>query len=247
MATAGVRVLCLNVALKSRGPEPATSELPDCTLSATIKLMPNPWLNVPLQDYEAHMNAPHVAQLGVLADLFEETLRRCGPSSVAILGIAGGNGLSRIDPAMVTRVVGVDINPAYLEAVRSRFQAELPLTLHCLDLAVEVVPEAPVDLVHAALIFEHAGTAGCLDSAVSLVSPHGYLSAVLQLAPNDAEPNVAPSPYPAMQTLGEHFRLVEPGNLRQRIEVRGFELQHETRRALPAGKGFWLGIFGRLS
>jgi len=192
------------------------------------------------------MNEPHVAQLNALADLFEETLMKCSPDSVAILGIAGGNGLSRIDPVVTTRIVGVDINPTYLEAVRNRFQAKLPLTLHCLDLAVEVVPEAPVALVHAALIFEHVGTGGCLDSAVSLVAPVGYLSMVLQLPSSNAEPNVAPSQYPAVQTLSEHFRLVEPDYMRQTMELRGFELQHETQRALPAGKRFWLAIFRRL-
>jgi hypothetical protein len=133
-----------------------------------------------------------------------------------------------------------------LEAVRNRFQAKMPLILHCLDLAMEVVPEAPVDLVHAALIFEHAGTETCLDSAVSLVAPDGYLSTVLQLPPSNANPNVAPSQYTAMQTLSEHFRLVEPDNLRQTMKLRGFELQYETRRALRAGKGLWLGIFRRL-
>ncbi len=78
------------------------------------------------------MNSPRVAQLDALADLFEETLRKCSPDSVAILGIAGGNGLSRIDPSVTTRIVGVDINPTYLEAVCNRFQAKLPLVLHCL-------------------------------------------------------------------------------------------------------------------
>jgi SAM-dependent methyltransferase len=207
--------------------------------------MHSPWLDIPLADYEGHMSARHVAQLDALADLFEETLRECRPDSVAILGIAGGNGLSRIDPAVTTRIVGVDINPAYLEAVRNRFQAKLPLTLHCLDLAAQAVPEAPVDLVHAALIFEHVGTEGCLDSAVSLVAPRGYLSTVLQLPATNAEPSVGESPYPAMQKLSGHFRLVEPYNLCQTMKLHGFGLQHEIRRALPAGKGFWLGIFQR--
>jgi hypothetical protein len=81
---------------------------------------------------------------------------------------------------------------------------------------------------------------------VSLVAPDGYLSTVLQLPPSNAEPNVAPSQYTAMQTLSEHFRLVEPDNLCQTMKLRGFELQYETRRALRAGKGFWLGIFRRL-
>jgi hypothetical protein len=214
--------------------------------SATMEFMPCPWLNIPLEDYESHMDARHVAQLGALADLFEETLRRCEPTSVAILGIAGGNGLSRIDPNVTTRIVGVDINPAYLEAVRARFQAQLPLTLHCLDLAADMVPEGPVELVHAALIFEHAGVERCLETAVSLVAPSGYLSTVLQLPSGNAEPDVAPSVYPTMQTLSSDFHLVEPHNLCQRLKLHRFELQHKTQRVLPGGKAFWLGIFSRL-
>jgi hypothetical protein len=200
-----------------------------------MDFMPSPWLNIPLEDYEGHMSAPDVAQLEALADLLEETLHRHKPASVAILGIAGGNGLSRIDPTVTTRIVGVDINPAYLEAIRARFQARLPLTLHCLDLAAETVPEEPVDLVHAALIFEHAGVEQCLKSAVSLVGPNGSLSIVLQLPSGNVEPNVAPSAYPTMQTLSQRFHLVEPHNLCRRLKLHGFELQHETRRWLPAG------------
>ena len=69
---------------------------------------------------------------------------------------------------------------------------------------------------------------------------------VLQLPPGNAEPNVAPSQYPVVQTLSEHFRLVEPDDMRQTMKLRAFELRHETQRALPAGKGFWLAIFRRL-
>ncbi len=208
--------------------------------------MHNPWLDVPLEDYEAHMSAPQVGQLRALAELFEAALGRCRPASVAVLGVAGGNGLERLEPAVTTRIVGVDINPAYLAAVRQRFQAKLPLALHCLDLSVEAVPEPPVKMVHAALIFEHAGTGGCLDAALALVAPGGYFSTVLQICLGNAGPGVGLTPYPSVQKLGEHFRLVEPAELRARIEPRGFKLQHEDRRALPDGKGFWLGIFRRV-
>jgi len=146
---------------------------------------------------------------------------------------------------VTTRIVGVDINPTYLEVVRNRYQAKLPLVLHCLDLAAEAVQEAPVDLVHAALIFEHAGTHQFLDNAIALVAPSGYLATVVQLPSCNSEAAVAPSPYPTIQRLSEHFHLLEPADLRQIIEQRGFELQHETMRTLPAGKGFWLGIFRR--
>ncbi len=79
----------------------------------------NPWLSIDLADYEGHMSAPSVGQLEVLSDLFEEVLRYCRPESVAVLGVAGGNGLDRIDTADTKRVVGVDIHPGYLEGPRT--------------------------------------------------------------------------------------------------------------------------------
>lgn len=72
--------------------------------------MSSPWLEVPLEDYEGHMLAPEVAQLPVLADLFAQALALRRPTSVAVLGVAGGNGLDRVDPALTKRVVGFDCN-----------------------------------------------------------------------------------------------------------------------------------------
>jgi hypothetical protein len=51
--------------------------------------MSNPWLGLPLGDYEGHMQSPGVGQLAVLSDLFREVLTMRSPQSVAILGIAG--------------------------------------------------------------------------------------------------------------------------------------------------------------
>src|SRR5690349_17888547 len=117
--------------------------------------MANPWLSIPLSDYEGHMSAPGVEQLGALSFLFSRALRRVQPRSVAVLGIAGGNGLEHID-ASVASVVGIDVHAEYLDEARRRYPS-LPLDLHCLDLSSERVRIAPVDLVHAALVFEHAG------------------------------------------------------------------------------------------
>ena len=50
----------------------------------------NPWLTIPLADYEAHMALPQVGQAQLLADLFAAELRERSPSSVAVLGCAGG-------------------------------------------------------------------------------------------------------------------------------------------------------------
>jgi hypothetical protein len=38
---------------------------------------------------------------------------------------------------------------------------------------------------------------------------------------------------------------IDPASLRATIEARGFHIVRESRRALPAGKAFWMGIFER--
>ena len=187
------------------------------------------------------MSSPGVAQLRALADLFEEALAYCRPKSVAILGIAGGNGLERIDPGVTNQIVGIDIHPAYLQAVRERYP-QLPLRTRCVDLEHQTVNEEAVQLVHAALIFEHAGTEQCLRNAASLVAPHGHLAVVLQL-PSGAQADVSPTQFQAMRSLGAHFRLVDQSKLHEGVESNGFTFVHQTRRELPSGKAFWLGIY----
>jgi hypothetical protein len=39
--------------------------------------MSNPWLAVPLAEYEQHMNSAEVRQLAALSDLFAEAIARC--------------------------------------------------------------------------------------------------------------------------------------------------------------------------
>jgi Methyltransferase domain len=209
--------------------------------------MCNPWLSVPLEDYEGHMSSPQVQQLAVLSELFGEALALCRPASVAILGIAGGNGLEHIDPQVTKRVVGVDLNPMYLDAVAQRYQRISKLELHCVDLAKDAASwdaDQLVDLVHAALVFEHAGVGRCLENAVSLVARGGALSVVLQL-PSETEHGVGATAFPSIQNLKDHFTFVDPVSLRGLLEQRGFCLRHETRRALASGKSFWMGVFAK--
>jgi hypothetical protein len=99
-------------------------------------------------------------------------------------------------------------------------------------------------LVHAALVFEHAGVGLCLDNALSLVAAGGALSVVLQL-PAEAGRNVGTSPFPSMQTLQPGFALIDPEWLRRTLKQRGLTMAHETIRTVPAGKAFWMGVFRR--
>jgi hypothetical protein len=212
--------------------------------AANMKAMPNPWLEVPLADYESHMNSAGVQQSAALSELFADALAHCQPASVVVIGIAGGNGLDRIDSRVTRRVVGIDINPAYLDAVRQRYGQMPGLELMCADLTERFDDCPPVQLVHAALVFEHAGIGPCLDNVLSLVGDGGSLSVVLQL-PSDAAPGVSKSQFASMQNLSADFIMIDPARLRATIEARGFHIVRTSRRALPAGKAFWMGIFGR--
>jgi len=204
----------------------------------------NPWLALPLEDYEGHMRSAAVDQLTALADLFGEALARLRPRSVAVLGVAGGNGLEHVDSTLTTRVVGIDLNSAYLAATKARFPDLRGLELHRADLEQDTLNLEPVSLVHAALFFEHAGTGRCLDAAVSLVAPGGHLSVILQL-PSAEHKAVTPSAYPSMATLAGDFALVDPHQLRRLLAQRDLRLTHQARRKLSTGKAFWSGYFER--
>lgn len=184
-----------------------------------------------------------VQQSSALSDLFRRALEICLPDSVAVLGIAGGNGLEQVTDATITRIVGIDINARYLDEVRHRFGTHPNLELHCVDLSQGELRVEPVALVHAALFFEHAGLGPALDNALSLVARGGRLSVVLQLPERDQR-SVTPTPYASMQTLAESFSLVDASHFRDLLEKRRFRLLQEELRPLPTGKTLWFGVFG---
>jgi len=188
------------------------------------------------------MASPGVQQLVVLSELFKRALDLCLPESVAVLGIAGGNGLEQIDPATTKRIVGVDINGRYLNEVQQRFGLLAGLELHCLDLAEQDFSLAPVALVHAALIFEHVGLGPAMEHALSLVAPEGKLSVVLQL-PSVDQQGVTSTCYTSMRTLQHHFALIDVTEFQALLEQKGFRLIEQENRSVPAGKVLWFGLF----
>jgi hypothetical protein len=84
--------------------------------------MRHPWLEVPIDDYEAHMSLPSVEQAQLLCAALERTITQFQPRSLAVFGVAGGNGLQFVDRAIVRRMVALDFNP-YVALCSRRFAA----------------------------------------------------------------------------------------------------------------------------
>ena len=102
------------------------------------------------------MSSAGVRQLTVLAELFKSTLDRCR-ESVALLGVASGNGLDQID-CKAQKGSSEWISISGISMRSSDGSAHSP-ELHCRDVAERGFGLAPVMLVHAGLIFEHVGLA----------------------------------------------------------------------------------------
>jgi SAM-dependent methyltransferase len=205
--------------------------------------MRTPWQEIPLEDYEAHMSLPSVAQAGMLADQLAHLIERHAPASVAIIGCAGGNGLERLDATCVKRVVAIDINPEYVAAAELRHAGRLGrLDCRCADVQSETLTFDPVELIYAALVFEYVDVAATFATLKRNLRPGGALAVILQLR-HSGQHVVSASPYRSLEKLTPVLKLVEPDELCSYARAAGFGVESSNRIDLPSGKQFWLQIF----
>jgi SAM-dependent methyltransferase len=205
--------------------------------------MPNPWLDIPLEDYEGHMSLPAIGQAQMLADQLALLIERERPTSLAVVGCAGGNGLDRIEPGQMERVVAVDINPAYLEAVGIRHTRRLTgLELYCADIQSATLQFEPVDMIYAALLFEYVDVGVALASLKRHCRPGGLLATLIQLPHRDHNV-VSPSPYKSLNLLAPVMKLIAPAELSRLAMAAGFVAAECDVIELPSGKQFSLQTF----
>jgi SAM-dependent methyltransferase len=205
--------------------------------------MSNPWLEIPLDDYEGHMSLPAVGQAQMIAEQLDRSLDRWAPTSIAVIGCAGGNGLDRIAGGTVERVVAVDVNPDYIERTRDRHAQRLQgLELVCADVQSESLIYDPVDFTYAALLFEYVGLLSTLKTLKRNSRPDAVLTVVLQL-PHSSVPAISPSPYKSLGNLATAMTLVAPERLCQGAEHVGFTVTDSTILDLPSGKRFCVQNF----
>jgi hypothetical protein len=190
------------------------------------------------------MSMPSIGQAQMLADQFARLLDRLQPATVAVLGCAGGNGLDRIDPQQVRRVVGVDINAQYIHETRARHAGRFSsLELVCDDVQSEVLQFEPVDLIYAALMFEYVDVSATVATAERNCRDGGVLGTVLQLPSSSV---VSPSPYASLGRLSTMIRLVAPSELRRIAELAGFLAVTQEIIELSSGKAFCVQTFRRV-
>lgn len=198
----------------------------------------NPWLEIPLEDYEGHMGSASVAQAPFLAESLALAVQRHQPKSIAVLGCAGGNGFEKLPAGRMERVVGVDINPDYISMARTRHGDRFPrLDLFCSDLLADDFHFEPVDLIFAGLLFEYVDPAACLSKIKRLLNPGGHLIAVLQL-PNADISKVSPSPFRSLSKLGHFMALVPPRAFEAEAQAMGYRILASRRSVLESGKTF---------
>jgi SAM-dependent methyltransferase len=205
--------------------------------------MSNPWLSIPLADYEAHMASDTVRQRQMLDQVFGSILDLHQPGSLAVLGCSGGEGLEKLEGRRLERVVAVDINPDYLQTLAQRFGASIPkLQTVCADVADPELDLPKVDLVYAALIFEHLEPARLIANIRRWLAPKGVATAVLQL-PADGKDPVTPTPFQSLRALAPAMKLVPPDALRARARASGLEEVASESVVLDSGKSFLICTF----
>jgi len=128
-------------------------------------------------------------------------------------------------------------------AARARFASRIPgLALHAADVERDELRIEPVELVFAALLFEHADAGIVLEKIRAWLAPDGALTTVLQL-PSETLGTITPSPFASLERLAPRMRLIAPERLAELAAQRGFRLLESDVAAASGGKEFAVQTF----
>jgi catechol 2,3-dioxygenase-like lactoylglutathione lyase family enzyme len=205
--------------------------------------MSHPWLEIPIADYEAHMALPSVGQAQLLRTTLQRTVVEFQPRSLAVLGVAGGNGLEFVERHLVRRVVALDFNPDYLAVCCQRYASsftEFEPVLHDLSRGPPVI--TPVECIFAGLVLEYLPVEMFCDYLATILTPHGRFAALLQL-PSPTQPELSPSPFNSLTRLQSAFSFVDPAFLDDQLSAHGFTRVVRDRYDLHSGKSFCFAIY----
>jgi hypothetical protein len=196
---------------------------------------PNPWLRIPLEDYERHMSHHLVGQSVLLNSLTKKYLNEIKPERAVFLGIAGGNGLEHIDINITKSVIGIDINPDYLNTAFKRYNHTIAsLQLMNLDIIKNSESICKADFIWAALVLEYTGIEKALEFCTNNIRKDGHL--VISIQSNNNKQSVSPTGIESIKKVGEIFSIVSPEMLLSKTAEKGYRLIGKEENDLPNGK-----------
>jgi predicted TPR repeat methyltransferase len=195
----------------------------------------NPWLTIPLEDYERHMSHHLVGQSSLLNSLTKKYLDEIKPERAIFLGVAGGNGLEHIDNNITQRVYGIDINPDYLNTTFRRYKNSIAyLQLLNLDIAKNSESICKADFIWAALVLEYTGIDKALEFCTNNMSKGGHLMVSIQS--NSNKESISPTGIESIKNAGQMFSIVHPENLISKALKKEFILKDREENILPNEK-----------
>jgi len=196
--------------------------------------MANPWEEIRLCDYEAHMCSEEVYQLQAVNCLMADQLFAYNAETLMILGITGGNGLEYIHPGEFERIYGVDINQNYLTACEDRYpECREIFEPICTDIRDKATSLPYADYVIANLLIEYVGC-DCFCRVIAQVSPEFVSCCLIE---NGDQNVVSDSKYAnVFDRLDEVYFRIEENELTKKMEKIGYTNILREVKNLPNGK-----------
>ncbi|MCL2048922.1 MAG: class I SAM-dependent methyltransferase [Defluviitaleaceae bacterium] len=207
----------------------------------------NAWHLIKPNDYDAHMSHPNVAQTQMLSKIMKEqfellSAKQRSDSCVAILGITNGNGLEHIESCDVSKIIGIDINKAFLEECKVRFsEIEPKLNLYQIDLMTETIQAVEViekcDLIIANLLIKHIHLDNFSEIVSGLPKRNQIISCVIQVNPDGVAVSQSGFEY-VFKALADQREEENEDTIIAAMNENGFTVTNRVKYDLPNGKQF---------
>jgi len=206
----------------------------------------NPWLLIPATDYEEHMRCPEVQQLQYLSEVFRETLAEYKPKKLAVVGCTTGNGFEHVDFDYVDKLTGIDVNPDYLEILKSRFANHADkLELIEGDVCNCEFPDNSIELIHCALVLEYLDPDKFINLASKWINTNGVFTILLQM--KSSADKVTPTKFSSLRNLEPVMKLIPPDMILNIAIKHGLMPIKQRVDTLASGKFFFLATFRKIN
>lgn len=194
----------------------------------------SPWLDTDLEVYEKHVELHSVGQAAAIRQALRQLVMVHKPRRVLYLGCAGGNG---IEALRGVEVMGLDLNPEYIERAHERWGQTEGVQFRQWDLNLGIPEDIQADHAFGALVFEYIED---LDALIrNLARCVSKRLVVLLLATRSGAPPVSDSPYrDHLQAVGSEFRFLSTEAFVEAAWRAGFSLEQRGEIPLPSSKHF---------